>query len=211
MSKRGILTVISGFSGVGKGTIVKRLLSDYEEYAVSISATTREPREGEQEGREYFFKTREEFEAMIAEDAFVEYAEFVENYYGTPKAYVEQKLSEGRDVILEIEIQGAMKIKKKFPDAVTLFIVPPTPDVLKERLVGRGTEEKDVINSRLQRAVEEAKGMDQYDYLVINDDLDTCVAQVHAIMQSEHLKNSRNIQFRTSLAQGMNKFLKGDQ
>jgi len=211
MNKRGILTVISGFSGVGKGTIVKRLLQDYEDYALSISATTRAPREGEQEGREYFFKTREEFESMIAKNAFIEYAQFVNNYYGTPKAYVEEKLSEGKDVILEIEIQGAMKIKEQFPDALTLFIVPPSPDILKERLTGRGTESADVIDSRLQRAVEEAKGMDQYEYLVVNDDLDTCVKEVHAIIKSEHLKSSRNIEFRENLAQGMKKFLKGDK
>lgn len=211
MNKRGILTVISGFSGVGKGTIVKRLLQDYEDYALSISATTRAPREGEQEGREYFFKTREEFESMIAKNAFIEYAQFVNNYYGTPKAYVEEKLSEGKDVILEIEIQGAMKIKEQFPDALTLFIVPPSPDILKERLTGRGTETSDVIESRLQRAVEEAKGMDQYEYLVVNDDLDTCVKEVHAIIKSEHLKSSRNIEFRENLAQGMKKFLKGDK
>lgn len=203
--------MVSGFSGVGKGTVIKRLTRDYQEYALSISATTRAPREGEQDGREYFFKTREEFEAMIAADEFVEYAQFVENYYGTPKAYVEQKLSEGKDVILEIEIQGAMKIKEKFPDALTVFIVPPTPDVLRERLVGRGTESEEVIASRLRRAVEEAKGMDQYEYLVVNDDLDTCVREVHAVIQSEHLKGSRNIEFRTNLAEGMNKFLKGDR
>ena len=211
MNKRGILTVISGFSGVGKGTIVKKLLNDHDQYALSISATTRAPRAGEQEGREYFFKTREEFESMIQHHAFIEYAQFVNNYYGTPKAYVEEKLSEGKDVILEIEIQGAMKIKAQFPDALTLFVVPPSPDVLKERLTGRGTESADVIASRLQRAVEEAKGMDQYEYLVVNDDLDTCVKEVHSIIQSEHFKSSRNIEFRENLAQGMKKFLKGDK
>ncbi len=211
MSRKGILTVISGFSGVGKGTIVKKLLETYQEYALSVSATTRAPREGEQEGREYFFKTKAEFEAMIAQDAFVEYAKFVENYYGTPKAYVEEKLLEGKDVILEIEIQGAAKIKEKYPDAVTLFIVPPTPEVLEQRLTGRGTESDEVIASRLRRAAEEAKGMSQYDYLIVNDDLDTCVAQVHGIIQSEHLKNSRNAQLRTNLEYGMSQFLKGDR
>lgn len=211
MNRKGILTVISGFSGVGKGTIVKKLLENYQEYALSISATTRAPREGEQEGREYFFKTKAEFETMIEKDAFVEYARFVENYYGTPKEYVEEKLSEGKDVILEIEIQGAMKIKEKYPDALTLFIVPPTPEVLKQRLIGRGTESEQVIASRLKRAAEEAKGMSQYDYLIVNDDLDTCVREVHAVIQSEHLKNSRNTEFRKKLEYGMSQFLKGDK
>ena len=210
MSEKGILTVISGFSGVGKGTVIKRMLDRYEGYTLSVSATTRAPRENEQDGTAYFFKTKEEFEAMIAEDAFVEYAQFVENYYGTPRAYVEEKLAQGKDVILEIEIQGARKIKEKFPDAVTLFLVPPTPEALRERLIGRGTEAKEVIDSRLKRAVEEAKGMGEYEYLIINDDVDICAEKVHAIIQSEHLKNSRNSEFRKNLQQGMNKFLKGD-
>ena len=141
MNERGILIVVSGFSGAGKGTLMKRLLEKYEErYALSVSATTRQPREGERDGIEYFFKTKEEFEKMIAKEELIEYARYVENYYGTPRAYVEQMLEAGKDVILEIEIQGALKVKKAFPDTLLLFVVPPSAEELKHRLVGRGTE-----------------------------------------------------------------------
>ena len=155
MNERGILIVVSGFSGAGKGTLMKRLLEKYEErYALSVSATTRQPREGERDGIEYFFKTKEEFEKMIAKEELIEYARYVENYYGTPRAYVEQMLEAGKDVILEIEIQGALKVKKAFPDTLLLFVVPPSAEELKHRLVGRGTESMEVIESRLKRAVE---------------------------------------------------------
>jgi len=141
MEKKGILIVVSGFSGAGKGTLMKRMLEKYEDqYALSISATTRKPREGEVDGREYFFKTKEEFEKMIAKAELIEYAKYVENYYGTPKAYVEEQLNAGKDVILEIEIQGALKVKQAFPDTLLLFVVPPSAEELKKRLVGRGTE-----------------------------------------------------------------------
>ena len=137
--QKGILTVISGFSGAGKGTVLKRLLTKYDNYALSISATTRAPREGEENGREYFFKTREEFEKMIAKDELIEYAMYVNNYYGTPKAYVQEQLSQGKDVILEIEVQGALKIKERFPDALLIFITPPSAGELKRRLTDRGS------------------------------------------------------------------------
>lgn len=192
MKERGILIVVSGFSGTGKGTIMKELLNRYDNYALSVSATTRNPREGEADGREYFFKTIPEFEKMIAKEELIEYARYVNNYYGTPRAYVEEKLSEGRDVILEIEIQGALKVKEKFPETVLLFVMPPSAKVLKERLIGRGTETEDVILSRMKRAGEEAEGMDRYDYLVINDDLSACVEEVHQIIRSEHKKSFRN-------------------
>ena len=146
MNERGILIVVSGFSGAGKGTLMKRLLEKYEErYALSVSATTRQPREGERDGIEYFFKTKEEFEKMIAKEELIEYARYVENYYGTPRAYVEQMLEAGKDVILEIEIQGALKVKKAFPDTLLLFVVPPSAEELKHLLVGRGTESMEVI------------------------------------------------------------------
>ena len=192
MKERGILIVVSGFSGTGKGTIMKELLNRYDNYALSVSATTRNPREGEADGREYFFKTVPEFEKMIAKEELIEYARYVNNYYGTPRAYVEEKLSEGRDVILEIEIQGALKVKEKFPETVLLFVMPPSAKVLKERLIGRGTETEDVILSRMKRAGEEAEGMDRYDYLVINDELSACVEEVHQIIRSEHKKSFRN-------------------
>ncbi|MBQ2745958.1 MAG: guanylate kinase [Lachnospiraceae bacterium] len=193
MKERGVLVIVSGFSGAGKGTVMKALMGKYDNYALSISATTRAPRTGEENGREYFFKSVEEFEKMIAQDQLIEYANYVGNYYGTPKAYVESKLDEGKDVILEIELQGAMKVKEKMPDTVLIFITPPTAEELKNRLVGRGTEDEATINARLRRASEEAGYMEKYDYLLINDDLDTCVRELHELIQSEHWKVSRNI------------------
>ena len=172
MDNRGILTVVSGFSGAGKGTLMKRLLEKYDNYSLSISATTRAPRDGEEHGREYFFHSKEEFEELISQDALIEYAQYVENYYGTPKAYVEKQLEAGRDVILEIEIQGALKVKEKMPDTLLMFVTPPTAAELKRRLTDRGTETPEVIESRLRRASEEAEGMPLYDYVLINDDLE---------------------------------------
>ena len=196
MDNRGILIVVSGFSGAGKGTLMKELLRRHPDtYALSISATTRSPREGEVDGREYFFISTEEFEKMIAKDELIEYARYVENYYGTPRGYVEEKLGQGKDVILEIEIQGALKVKKAFPDTLLLFVTPPSASELKSRLVGRGTETMDVIRSRMDRACEEAQGMENYDYLIVNDDLDTCVEEMHSIIRAEHRKISRNAEF----------------
>lgn len=193
--QKGILTVVSGFSGAGKGTIMKGLLERYpREYALSVSATTRQPRPGEAHGREYFFVSTEEFEDLIARGELIEYARYVENYYGTPRAYVEEQLSAGRNVILEIEIQGALKVKAKFPDALLLFITPPSAQELKKRLEGRGTESPDVIEARLRRAAEEGKGVEQYDYLVVNDELEECVTLVHQIIQCEHSRMERSRQ-----------------
>ena len=192
---KNILMAISGPSGVGKGTLVKALLAEREDVTVSVSCTTRPPRAGERDGKEYFFLTRAEFERRIAEDDFLEYDEHFGNYYGTPKAYVEQQLAAGKDVILEIEIQGALKVKKKFPDTLLLFVTPPSVDVLRERLIGRGTEDAETVKKRLGRAIEEADGVEEYDYLVVNDDLDTCVEEVHSIIQAEKLRVSRNINF----------------
>ena len=206
MNQKGILIVVSGFSGAGKGTIMKELLKKYDNYALSISATTRGPREGEVDGREYFFKTREEFEKMIAKDDLIEYAMYVNNYYGTPKAYVEEQLNAGRDVILEIEIQGALKVKEKFPETLLLFVTPPTAEILKNRLVGRGTETMDVIEQRMKRACEEAEGMEKYDYYVVNDVLEDCVEHVHQIIQAEHSRSYRNMEF----AEHIKRDLKGE-
>ena len=194
MSK-GVLTVVSGFSGAGKGTVMKRLLEKYDDCALSISVTTRKPREGEVDGRDYFFRTKEEVEAMIEADELLEYAQYVENYYGTPRSYVEEMLSKGKNVILEIEIQGAMKVKEKIPEALLVFVTPPTVAELEKRLKGRGTETDQVIADRLARAGEEAKGMDQYDYILVNDDVEECVDHLHDIIVSEHSRASRNIDF----------------
>ena len=195
MREKGILIVVSGFSGSGKGTIMKEMMRQYDNYALSISDNTRNPRPGEEDGREYFFKTVEEFEKMIAKDELIEYARYVDNYYGTPRAYVEEQLDAGKDVILEIEIQGALKVKEKFPETLLLFVTPPTAKELRNRLVGRGTETMDVIDFRMNRAKEEAEGMDQYDYLIINDVLQDCVEQMHRIIQGEHRRSFRNIEF----------------
>ena len=210
MKKQGTLVVVSGFAGTGKGTVMKELLSRYDSYALSISATTRNPRPGEVDGREYFFKTKEEFEQMIADNEFVEHACYVGNYYGTPKKYVQEQLAAGKDVILEIEIQGALNIKSQFPDALLLFIAPPSADVLKARLVGRGTETEDVIEQRLARAVEESKGIENYDYLVVNDDLDECVENVHQMIQSAGWKMSRRETDVEELRRQISKFSKGE-
>ena len=208
---KGILTVVSGFSGAGKGTIMKELLKQHPDtYALSISATTRNPRPGETDGVEYFFRTREEFEQMIAEDALIEYAQYVGNYYGTPKAYVEEQLLAGKNVILEIEIQGALKVKEKFPETLLLFVTPPSAEELKNRLVGRGTETMDVVASRLNRANEEAEGIEQYDYLVINDVLEDAVEEVHQIIQNEHYRVSRNETSIEMMRNELKKFSKGE-
>lgn len=193
MSKRGCLVIISGFSGAGKGTVVKELTSRYNNYALSISATTRAPRKGEENGREYFFKTKEEFEELIKQDALYEYAQYVSNYYGTPKAYVQQQLDAGKDVILEIEVQGALNVKAKNPEALLLFVTPPSAQELKRRLIGRGTETLEVINERMARAAEEALLMDRYDYLIINDKLEECTETIHQLVQREHLRMSANL------------------
>ena len=186
MNHKGLLIVISGFSGAGKGTLMKKLLEDYHQYALSISMTTRAPREGEVDGREYFFSTREQFEEKIKQGGFIEYAQYCGNYYGTPKDYVQEQLEAGKDVILEIEIQGAMKVKEQFPGAVLLFVMPPSIAVLHQRLVGRGTETEEVIEERLQRAEEEAVGIEDYDYIIINDDLDACVKELHELLTKTH-------------------------
>lgn len=210
MNKQGLLVVVSGFSGAGKGTAMKRLLEKYDTYALSVSATTRAPREGEQDGREYFFKTVEEFQDMIAKDQLVEYAQYVTNYYGTPKAYVEEQLASGKNVILEIEIQGALKIKEKFPDAVLMFIVPPSTAVLRERLIGRGTETPEVIEARLKRAAEEAEGVEAYDYVVVNDNLEDCVEDINEIIKSEQKKVAKNLTLINNIRDELKSFAEGE-
>ena len=210
MSK-GVLTVVSGFSGAGKGTVMKRLIQKYDDYALSISVTTRKPREGERDGIEYFFKTKEEVETMIKNDEFLEYARYVDNYYGTPRFYVEEMLAKGKNVILEIEIQGAMQIKAKNSEAVLVFVTPPSFEELRNRLVGRGTETADVIESRLRRASEEAEGMPSYDYILVNDQVEDCVDRLHQIILSERAKAQRNEEFINTIRQDARIFMKGDK
>lgn len=204
MKKLGVLSVISGFSGVGKGTIVKKLVAE-EDYALSISATSRAPREGEVHGREYFFLTRDEFHSMIESDGLIEWAEYVNNFYGTPREYVEERLAEGKDVILEIEPQGALKIKEKYPEAVLIFIVPPNAKELENRLIGRGTEEADTIKMRLKRAAEETEYIDNYEYIVVNDNLDDAVRDIHHIIQAASHKKDRAGGFLEALTDDLKK------
>lgn len=210
MADRGILVVVSGFSGAGKGTLMKRLMEKYDNYALSVSATTRAPRPGEEHGREYFFHTKKEFEELILEDALIEYAQYVDNYYGTPKAYVEKQLNMGKDVILEIEIQGALKVKKKMPNTLLLFVTPPSAEELRRRLVNRGTESLEVIESRLSRASEEAEGMQEYDYILINDVIEDCVDNMHSVIQSQHDAVQNRQEFIKEITEEIAVFKKGE-
>ncbi|MGL4818993.1 MAG: guanylate kinase [Bacilli bacterium] len=192
MTERGLLIVLSGPSGVGKGTVRKALFSEsHSRLHYSISMTTRNPREGEVDGVDYFFRTRDHFEQMIGEERLLEYAEFVGNYYGTPIDYVEQTLAEGKDVLLEIEVQGAMKVKKVFPEALFIFLAPPSLEELRSRITGRGTETEGVINDRMQMAREEIEMMDNYDYVVENDRIEDAKDRIKAIITAEHLKRER--------------------
>ncbi len=209
MEQRGILIVLSGFSGAGKGTLVKALLKKYNDYALSISMTTRAPREGERDGVEYFFSTREKFEETIVNNGLIEYALYCGNYYGTPRAYVEEQMAAGKNVILEIEIQGALKIKEKFPESLLIFVTPPSADELKRRLEGRGTESADVIAQRLARATEESEGIEAYDYIVVNDDLDTCVDEVHRLVEAARRAPVRCQDFIKEIREELKKFSKG--
>lgn len=210
MSNKGVLTIISGFSGVGKGTMVKELLTRYDDYALSISATTRNMRPGEVDGESYFFVSREEFEAKIDNNELLEYAQYVDNYYGTPREYVEKMLSEGKNVLLEIEIQGAMQIKKLMPEALTIFIMPPSPEKLKSRLIGRNTETMDVINKRLCRAAEESMGIENYDCILVNDNLEKSVVALNNLIQSERCRTFRNIEFINNIRKGVEVFSEGE-
>ena len=220
MENKGKLVVISGFSGAGKGTLMKALMKEYgDSYALSVSATTRNPRPGEMDGVDYFFVTKDKFEQMIAEDALIEYAQYVGNYYGTPKEYVQQQLDLGKNVILEIEIQGALKIKEKFPDTVLMLVTAPNANELKNRLVGRGTETPEVIAARLSRACEESMGMEKYDYLVINDTIENGISLIDRLICDERSGNkennrahrvSANIDFINKMREELSGFSKGE-
>lgn len=189
-NQKGLLIVISGFSGAGKGTVVKKLIEG-DDYALSISATTRQPRVNEVHGQEYFFIGKEEFEAKIKQDAFFEWAEYCHNYYGTPKEFVFKQLDEGKNVILEIEAQGAFKIREQYPEAKLIFVTAPTIEELRKRLVGRNTESMEVIEKRLHRAYEEVDLIDEYDYFVVNDEVSACANSIHQIVCAEHMRVNR--------------------
>lgn len=209
MADKGVLIVLSGFSGAGKGTLVKKLLQTYDNYALSISMTTRKPREGEEDGVAYFFTDTENFEKKIAENGLIEYASYCGNYYGTPKAYVEEQLAAGKDVILEIEIQGALKVKEQFPESLLLFVTPPSAQELERRLVGRGTETAEVVRERLARASEESEGIEAYDYIVVNDDLDACVQELHGIVEAARKAPVRRSSFIHEIREELKSFAKG--
>lgn len=189
--QKGILFVLSGPAGVGKGTVRKRLFEKETHLKYSVSATTRQMRPGEEEGVDYFYKSKEAFEQMIKENALLEYAQYVDNYYGTPRQYVLDELNKGNDVFLEIEVQGALQVKKNFPEGVFIFLFPPSLEELKNRIVNRGTETNDVIKQRLQEARKEIEMMREYDYVVVNDDVDHAVDKVKSIVVSEHCNRAR--------------------
>ncbi|WP_432359437.1 guanylate kinase [Sporosarcina sp. UB5] len=190
--QRGLLIVLSGPSGVGKGTVRKELFQQPDtNYEYSISMTTRSPREGEQDGVDYFFRTRNEFEQMMKEGKLLEYAEYVGNYYGTPLDYVNETLDAGRDVFLEIEVVGAAQVREKVPDALFIFLAPPSLSELEDRLIGRGTEEADVIASRVTKAREELEMMNLYDYVVENDEVSKACDRINAIVTAEHCRRER--------------------
>ena len=196
MKKKGTLVVISGFSGAGKGTVCNRLKEKYG-YSLSVSMTTRQPREGEQEGVEYYFRDESEFLRLIDYNGFIEFARYVDHYYGTPRQFVEDELEAGHVILLEIEVQGAVSIRNQYPDAVLIFITTPSVGELVDRLTGRGTESPEVIDKRMKRAAQEAMSIDEYAYIVCNekDRLDECVEQVHAIIESSQTMTERNRAF----------------
>ena len=204
MSNKGQLIVISGFSGAGKGTVVKGLVEKYG-YSLSISATTRAPRPGEVDGKDYYFKTQDEFRTMIDYNGFIEWAQYVDNYYGTPRKFVEQEIAAGRDVILEIEVQGAAIVKNQYPDAKLIFITTKTVDILKERLQGRGSETEEQVNKRMKRAAEEASVIGNYDYIVINDEINTCIDTVNSVILSEKCRREKNVALIESIQEGFSR------
>ena len=190
--RRGLLIVVSGASGTGKGTVCKKILADLPEVAYSISATTRKPRPGEIDGKEYYFLSVDEFKAWIAEEKFLEYAEVYGNFYGTPLNKIEERLNRGEDILLEIDVQGALNVKRKCPDGVYIFLLPPSLEELKNRIEGRGTENAESLARRLKNAVAEIKIGLEYDYAVVNDTIDNAAEQIKAILTAERLKVARN-------------------
>jgi len=211
MKKQGILTIVSGFSGAGKGTLMKRLLSKYQEdYCLSISATTREPRKGEVDGKDYFFITASLFEQMIETGQLLEHARYLDNYYGTPRNFVVDKLDSGVNVLLEIEMQGALKIKEQYPGTLLIFIMPPSIRMLEQRLRGRGTETDEVIDARLKRAYDEMEFIKNYDYIIVNDQLDSCTERINQIVCNEKYRVYRNLEFINNIENELLAYQRGD-
>lgn len=191
--ERGMLIVLSGPSGTGKGTVCKALLNKHRNISLSISATTREPRAGEIHGKHYFFTNREEFEKRIGNNDFLEYANVFSNYYGTPKSFVDEMLASGKDVLLEIDVQGALKVKENSPDGVFIFLIPPSMAELEKRIRSRGTESEEKIRERLGKAGTEMDLMDKYDYVIVNDEVDHVVAKIESIIDAERLRVARSL------------------
>ncbi|MBO6149940.1 MAG: guanylate kinase [Clostridium sp.] len=206
MDNRGVLAVISGFSGAGKGTLMNALLEKFDTYALSVSVTTRAPRPGEVDGREYFFISQEEFDRMAAEGELLEYARYVNHSYGTPRSYVLKNLEEGNDVLLEIEIQGALQVREKFPEAILIFVTPPSVDELERRLTMRGTEDAETVKQRLARAAQEAEGMEKYDYLLVNDEISRCADEMHGVIQSARARMNNHLDLVDEIKEEMKRF-----
>ena len=204
---RGKTFIVSGPSGVGKSTVLKALMEKRKNLYFSISATTREARPGEIDGVHYHFISVDDFRDWISRDEFLEYAEYVGNFYGTSMAVIREKLDQGVDVILEIEIQGAHKVRAQYPDAVLLFVMPPSAKELYNRLTGRATETEEVIRQRMLRAVEESEGIDTYDYIVVNDKLEDCIAQINTIVNAARHTPSQNIEFIGEIRKELKEFL----
>jgi guanylate kinase len=188
---KGLLIVLSGPSGVGKGTVCSALRDTARDLIYSVSATTRSPRQGEVDGKNYFFKSKEQFESMIENDELLEWAEYVGNYYGTPKNFVRKTIDQGKDVILEIEVQGALKVKEKFPEGVFIFLMPPSLNELKNRIENRGTESVEAIRHRMTVAIDEIKLLKHYDYAVVNDRIESACSRIQSIIIAEHCKRER--------------------
>jgi guanylate kinase len=189
--EKGLLFILSGPSGVGKGTVGAALRASNSNVVYSVSATSRSPRPGEVEGVNYFFKTREEFEEMIRNDEFLEWAVYVNNYYGTPRNFVFEQMEQGKDVFLEIEVQGAMQVKERYPEGIFIFLIPPDMEELRQRIKNRGTEDDEVISNRLKVAREEIEMMKNYDYVVVNDRVDLAVKRIESIITAEHCRQER--------------------
>ncbi len=201
--RKGLLLVVSGPSGAGKGTICKALMAKYPDAHLSVSATTRKPRPGEVDGESYYFLSEETFRSMIAKDGFIEWACFCQNYYGTPKEKVEEKLAEGKDVILEIEVQGAMQVRSEYPEAVFVFVTPPSLAELRNRLAGRGTEKPEVIEERLKTALWEYSNIEKYNYILLNDDVESATDRLIGIIEAEKQRTERNAAFISEIKKGI--------